>query len=158
MQNAIEKYKQYLAKSPQDLFGEPFWLPLSFEFPAPAPENARKQFFTKTHAHDLLVVGCVTKFINPFAVDTAAVAVPNLDVEIKDAQGNLYIRDKAPLYAIASHLFAPELWHDYFVIPRNTSLEVDMTVTRSPTKDLTKPQGIVGELVFKCIRFQRSNF
>jgi hypothetical protein len=153
--NPLEKYKQYLGKKPDELFGEPFWLPLPFDFPAPAAVNTRKQFFTKTHSHDLLVVGCITQFINPFQNDTPTRAVPELEVEIKDAQGNLFIRDTAPLYAIASHLFAPELWHEYFVIPRNTSLEVDLIVKRSPTVVNTSPQSIEGELVFKCIRFQR---
>jgi hypothetical protein len=156
-QNAhLEKYERYLRKTADEVFDEPFWLTVAFNFDAPSDLGTRKQFFSKTHDHDLLVVGCVTKFIDPFAVDTAARLVPELDVEFKDAQGNLFIRDTAPLYAVASHLYSPELWHESFVIPRNSSLEVNLTVTRSATASPSKPQSITGELTFKCVRFQRT--
>ncbi|MCX7997349.1 MAG: hypothetical protein RML33_11165 [Acidobacteriota bacterium] len=151
----LEKYKAYLKKRPEDLFGEPFWLPLPFEFPPPAPERERRSFFTKTQNSDLLVVGAVTKIINPYEQDTPTRNVPELEIEMKDAQGNLFVRDTAPLYAVASHIFAPELWHEFFIIPRNTSLEIALTIKRSPTVSGGPPQGITGEIVFKCIRFQR---
>jgi hypothetical protein len=156
----LEKYKRYLEKKETDAFGEPFWLPLDINFDAPADINTRRQFYTKTHSHDLLVVGCVSMLVDPFATDSPTRLVPKLEVEFKDASGNLFIRDKAPLEAVVSHIFNPELWHESFVIPKNTSLEVDLTVVRSPTIPVSVnpeaiPQGVSGTLTFKCVRFNR---
>jgi hypothetical protein len=154
MGNYLDRYRQYLKRDSAE-FSEPFWLPVEIAFDAPAAVNTRRQFFTKTVNDDLLVVGGVTRLIDPFAADTVTRLVPEMDVEIKDANRNLYIRDSAPLYAVFSHIYAPELWHESFVIPRNTVLAIDLTVTRSPTVNVNEPQGITGELVFRCVRFSR---
>jgi hypothetical protein len=154
--NHLEKYKQYLTKKGNDNFEEFFLLPLEIQFDAPAAVNSRKKFFTKTQNDDLLVVGCVTRLVDPFAVDTVTRNVLELDITMEDAQGNLFIRDEAPLYAVASHIYAPELWHESFVIPARTSLTVAATVTRSPSKTGQPTQDIQGTLVFKCVRFNRT--
>lgn len=138
---------------------DPYWLPVHIRFDAPAELNTRRIFTSEDLDRDLIIVGAVTDLYDPYAVDTPTRNVPKLLVNMRATDTDWdFSRKQMPLWAFAGTVYqqAPYFWQRAFALRKLTKIELDVQVERSPTPTAQPAQGIEGDIIFHCIRLNRT--
>lgn len=141
--------KEQLAKQ------EPFWLQAFIRFDAPAPAGTALTFFTEKNDKDLIIVGATSDLFDPYALDTATRAVPSLLIDLRATGTDIqFTRTPLPVWTFADNVYQPvsSRWQTPYILPAQTSIQLDCKIDRSPTVDPQNPQGIQGYIIFHAVR------